>query len=85
MLEPTCKASQLIAALHAMIEQRGDLPVYARDPDTDLRLPLGLVFAQADNAEGWPERLELTTDYNRPPPGALAKGTPFTPGVKTDI
>lgn len=72
MLEPTCKASQLLAAVSARIEAHGDLPVYARDPDTDMRLPLGLVFCPADPAEGWPARLELTTDYNRPPPGALA-------------
>lgn len=72
MLEPTCTASQLLAALRELIEAHGDLPVYARDPDTDQRLPVGLEFREADAGEQWPARLELRTDYNFRPAGDLA-------------
>jgi hypothetical protein len=73
MLEPTCAASQLIDALRAHIEAHGDVPVYSDDPDTDMRLPLGLVFRPADAANGWPARLEVKTRYEGRPTGDLLK------------
>ena len=40
-LEPTGKASQLIARLQALIAEHGDLPVYLDDPDTNWLMPIG--------------------------------------------
>jgi len=71
MPEPTCKASQLVEKLQALIALHGDLPVYSHDPDTDRRLPIGLMQASADAEEELPERLEITSDYYSRPPGDL--------------
>lgn len=71
MPEPTCLASQLIEKLQGLIERHGDVPVYAHDPDTDRRLPIGLVYGAADAEEELPERLEITSDYYGRPLGDL--------------
>mgnify|MGYP000902554601 CR=1 FL=1 len=68
-LEKTCTATQLIERLRQLVEQHGDIPVYADDADTGWRLPIGLVHKPADADEEWPERLEIKTDYHGRPKG----------------
>lgn len=70
-MEQTCTATQLIDRLQQLVEQHGDLPVYADDADTGWRLPIGLTHKPAYAAEEWPERLEIKTDYNGRPKGDL--------------
>lgn len=69
VLETTCTATQLIERLRQLVEQHGDLSVYADDADTGWRLPIGLVYKPADEGEEWPERLEIKTDYHGRPKG----------------
>ena len=71
-LAKTCTASQLVARLQSLIAMHGDLPVYARDTDTRWRLPIGLMHKPANEAEEWPERLEIKTNYHGRPDGDLA-------------
>lgn len=66
-LGKTCTASQLVARLQALIAQHGDLMVYARDADTEWRLPIGLMFREAQEKFARPARFEITTDYYRLP------------------
>lgn len=70
-LEQTCTATQLIERLRQLVEQHGDLPVYADDADTNWRLPIGLTHKPADAAEKFPERLEIKTAYYGRPEGDL--------------
>jgi hypothetical protein len=72
VVKSTCLASELVEALKNHIERFGDRPVYAHDPDTDWRLPIGLVVSEADPDEGLPERFEITTDYHARPEGDLS-------------
>lgn len=62
-LDKTCVASQFVTRLQALIAQHGDLPVYARDADTQWRLPIGLMFREAQPADERPARFEITTEY----------------------
>lgn len=70
----TCLASELLEALRAHIERHGDRPIYARDPDTEWLLPIGLVAKPADSEEELPARFEITSDYHAAPPGDLTQG-----------
>jgi hypothetical protein len=70
-LENTCTATQLIEALRKLVEQHGDLPVYARDADTQWRLPIGVMHKPANEAEEWPDRMEIRTEYHGRPDGDL--------------
>lgn len=76
MSEPkqTCLASELLEALRLHIERFGDRPVYAHDPDTDWRLPIGLVARSPDSEKELPARFEITSDYHARPEGDLAVG-----------
>lgn len=65
----TCKASQLVARLHDLIAMHGDLPVYARDADTRWRLPIGLLFREAQPGQERPARFEITAAYHERPRG----------------
>lgn len=71
MLKPTIKASELIDRLKMLVEEHGDLPVYADDADTGWRLPAGIVHRKEKTEEGWPERLEIKTDYYGEPEGGV--------------
>lgn len=66
-MDKTCSASQLIARLQNLIDQHGDLPVYARDADTKWRLPIGLMFRDAQPNDGRVARFEITTSYHYRP------------------
>lgn len=66
-LDKTCTASQLVARLQSLIAMHGDLPVYARDADTRWRLPIGLMFREAQPDNDRQERFEITTDYHGRP------------------
>lgn len=66
-LDNTCTASQLVARLQALIAQHGDLPVYARDADTQWRLPIGLMFREEQPTQERPARFEITTEYHGRP------------------
>lgn len=68
-LEETCTATQLIERLRQLVEQHGDLPVYADDADTGWRLPIGVVHKISEDNGEWPERLEIKTDYHGRPTG----------------
>jgi hypothetical protein len=68
-LTKTCTASQLVARLQELIARHGDLPVYARDADTRWRLPIGLMFREAQPEEERPARFEVCTDYHDRPRG----------------
>ena len=68
-LDKTCSASQLVARLQELIAKHGDLPVYARDADTQWRLPIGLMFREAQPADERPARFEVCTDYHFRPRG----------------
>lgn len=66
-LDRTCKASQLVARLLVLMFKYGDLPVYARDPDSRYRLPIGLMYRKEDPGNDRPARFEITTDYHDRP------------------
>lgn len=66
-LDKTCTASQLVARLQSLIAMHGDLPVYARDADTRWRLPIGLMFREAQPEDDRQARFEITTDYHERP------------------
>ena len=72
MLQPTCKASRLVERLQELIEKHGDLPVYTDDADTSWRLPIGLVYKPANEAEEWCERFEVKSEYHGRPSGDLS-------------
>lgn len=65
-----CRASQLVARLQVLIAEHGDLPILARDADTQWRMPIGLIY-RANDGNG-PERLEIRTDYYGEPRGYIA-------------
>jgi hypothetical protein len=65
------KASAVIDALQKLIDQHGDLPVCADDPDTGWRLAIGIVHKTECEPEEWPERFEVKTDYGDDPRGLL--------------
>lgn len=65
-----CLASQLAARLLSLIAEHGDIPVMARDADTQWRMPVGLVYRAKDDSG--PERLEIRTDYYGEPRGYIA-------------
>jgi hypothetical protein len=71
MMEQTCTASKLVMRLRELIEKHGDLPVYARDPDTHWRLPVGLRFRDAQPEEERPARFEIESEYHFRPRGDL--------------
>jgi hypothetical protein len=64
-----CTASQLIARLQSLVAEHGDLPILARDADTQWRMPIGLIYRAADANYG--ERLEIRTDYYGAPRGYI--------------
>lgn len=66
-LAKTCTASQLVTRLQSLIAMHGDLPVYARDADTGWRLPIGLMFREAQPDDDRQARFEITTDYHERP------------------
>lgn len=66
-LAKTCTASQLVARLQSLIAMHGNLPVYARDADTRRRLPIGLMFREAQPEDDRQARFEITTDYHERP------------------
>jgi hypothetical protein len=74
-LLPTFKASQLVSRLQELIEQHGDLPVYADDADTSWRLPIGILFKPVVPIEGWPDRFEIKTTYDNKQPKGAVDGT----------
>lgn len=61
--ERTCSALQLIAELQRLVSEHGDLPVFVRDADTSYRLPLGLMFREAQPLEDRPKRFEICSEY----------------------
>ena len=65
------KASNVIAALQALIEKHGDLPVCVNDADTQFRLAPGIIFSPAgiDYGEEYPDRIEITSYYHGLPEG----------------
>lgn len=65
------KASAVIEALQALIDQHGDLPVCADDPDTGWRLPIGIVHKAENKPEERPERFEIKTEYHGDPGGLV--------------
>lgn len=65
----TCTTTQLIAGLQKQLRERGDLPVYLDDPDTNWVLPIGIMFREADEYD--PARLEITSGYYGRPEGDL--------------
>lgn len=65
----TCRASELINRLGELVDQYGDLPVYACDPDTLIRLPIGLMYRDSEPDEDRPARFEITSDYYDVPLG----------------
>ncbi len=67
----TGTAAQLIARLQELVREHGDLPVYADDPDTGWRLPIGVVHRPASEKEEWPERIEIKSEYDGRPKGDL--------------
>jgi hypothetical protein len=69
---PPCLASQLVERLQALIKEHGDLPVFARDPDTRYRLPVGLEFRERDADGERPARFEVTTAYHDEPRSYLS-------------
>jgi len=70
-LDKTCSATQLVARLQDLIAKHGDLPVYARDADTEWRLPIGLMFREAQPEDDRQARFEVCTDYYRRPRGDI--------------
>jgi hypothetical protein len=77
-LDKTCTASRLVARLQELMAEHGDLLVYARDADTQWRLPIGLVFRAAQPDEDRPERFEICTEYNGEPRGSLTPNAKVT-------
>ena len=65
------KASQLIEALQKLISEHGDLPVCAKDPDTSLRMAIGIVYRPENIIEQYPSRFEIRTSYDGDPKGKL--------------
>ena len=67
----TYKASELVAALEALIDSHGDLPVLLNDPDTGWLLDVGVAFAPYDKSEpDYPARIEINANYHGAPTGA---------------
>ena len=66
--EHFAKASKVIAALQALIEKHGDLPVCVDDADTGWRLALGAEFHK-EGPDGLPSRIEIRADYHGLPEG----------------
>ena len=60
----TYMASELILKLVEFVNEHGDMPVVADDPDTDWRLEIGVVVKEADDDEGWPKRIEIKSCYH---------------------
>ena len=63
------KASKVIAALQALIEKHGDLPVCVDDADTSRCLAVGVVFSRENSVYGLPDRIEITSEYHELPKG----------------
>ncbi len=66
-MDETYKASELIIKIQDLINQHGDVPVIANDPDTGYRLEIGIVFRPENKVEEYPDRFEIkSTYYGRP-------------------
>lgn len=68
-IENFVKASKVVKALQKLIDDHGDLPICADDPDTGYRLPIGVIHKP--KKEELPERFEIQTDYNGDPKGFI--------------
>ncbi len=68
--ERTYRASELIALLNELVSKHGDLPVVAKDADTDWRLEIGLTYCEARAVEEWPDHFVIRTEYHSRPEGA---------------
>lgn len=63
------KASKVIAAIQALIDKHGDLPLVVRDPDTGYQLDVGVVHRLPNEhytVDTAFECIEITSNYGKP-------------------
>jgi len=63
------KASEVIKAIQALINEHGDLPVVLDDPDTNWILPIGVEVQEDDGVN----TIRITSCYFGEPPSCVGK------------
>lgn len=67
----TCRISDLVYVLQTLMEEHGDVPVFAMDADTRTPRPIGVVHKS--QTTGYPARLEINSTWAGQPNGFIKR------------